>query len=60
MLHPSVHRKHHETFDCNFCIFNGWANGLLNLLVPSIFGVMRTLPNHFDSAAIPPPRDKSI
>ena len=30
LLHPSVHRKHHETFDCNFCIFNGWANPPLN------------------------------
>ena len=27
-----VHRKHHQTFDTNFCIFNGWANPLLNAL----------------------------
>ena len=30
LLHPDVHRKHHQTFDVNFCIFNGWANPLLN------------------------------
>ena len=32
LLHPDVHRKHHQTFDTNFCIFNGWANPLLNAL----------------------------
>ena len=30
LLHPDVHRRHHETFDCNFCIFNGWANPIVN------------------------------
>ena len=30
LLHPRVHRIHHETFDCNFCIFNGWANPIVN------------------------------
>lgn len=30
LLHPDVHRRHHSTFDNNFCIFNGWANPLLN------------------------------
>ena len=33
LLHPSVHRKHHETFDCNFCIFNGWANPVMNRVI---------------------------
>ena len=27
-----VHRRHHQTFDTNFCIFNGWANPPLNTL----------------------------
>jgi hypothetical protein len=30
LLHPNVHRRHHETFACNFCIFNGWANPIVN------------------------------
>lgn len=30
ILHPDVHRVHHEEFDCNFCILNGWANPLVN------------------------------
>ena len=30
LLHPRVHRVHHETFDRNFCIFNGVANPLVN------------------------------
>ncbi|KAL1522798.1 hypothetical protein AB1Y20_017769 [Prymnesium parvum] len=33
LLHPSVHRPHHETFDCNFCIWNGWANPIVNRLI---------------------------
>ena len=31
LLHPRIHRVHHETFDTNFCIFNGWANPLVNV-----------------------------
>ena len=30
ILSPEEHRRHHEEFDCNFCIANGWANPLLN------------------------------
>ena len=30
LLHPSVHLPHHETYDCNFCIWNGWANPIVN------------------------------
>jgi hypothetical protein len=29
IIHPDYHRKHHETFDCNYCIFNGWSNPLV-------------------------------
>jgi len=32
ILHPLTHKRHHETFDCNFCILNGWANPLVNRL----------------------------
>ena len=32
ILPTKVHSKHHETFDNNFCILNGWANPLLNNL----------------------------
>ena len=39
LLHPRVHRVHHEAFDRNFCIFNGWAN----FLVDAAFGVARRL-----------------
>ena len=31
MLHPDIHRRHHASFDCDFCIFNGWANPVVNL-----------------------------
>jgi hypothetical protein len=30
LLSPEEHKKHHEEFDCNFCIFNGWANPVVN------------------------------
>jgi len=30
ILNTKDHRKHHTTFDTNFCIFNGWANPLVN------------------------------
>jgi len=29
---PHVHRHHHQTFDCNFTLLNGWANPVLNLI----------------------------
>jgi len=32
LLSPACHKKHHEEFDCNFCIFNGWANPVVNRL----------------------------
>jgi len=32
LLSPAVHKIHHEEFDCNFCIFNGWANPVVNRL----------------------------
>ena len=32
LLTPEAHKRHHEEFDCNFCIFNGWANPLVNQL----------------------------
>ena len=32
ILNPKNHKKHHETYDCNFCLVNGWANPLLNLI----------------------------
>ena len=32
ILHPLTHKRHHETFDCNFCILNGWANPIVNRL----------------------------
>ena len=30
ILHPDAHQQHHEKFNCNFCILNGWANPLMN------------------------------
>ena len=30
MLSAASHKKHHEEFNCNFCIFNGWANPVVN------------------------------
>jgi len=32
LLSPKEHRRHHEEFDVNFCIVNGWANPLMNQL----------------------------
>lgn len=32
LLTPASHKRHHEEFDCNFCIFNGWANPVVNRL----------------------------
>jgi hypothetical protein len=41
LLSPASHKKHHEEFDCNFCIFNGWANPVVNRLrkLLSVIGV---------------------
>lgn len=32
LLSAASHKRHHEEFDCNFCIFNGWANPIVNRL----------------------------
>jgi len=56
ILSPRVHAAHHKgKHDRNFCIFNGWANPLLNLACPAIFWAMRRLPGHFDELAVPAP-----
>ena len=30
LLHPDVHRVHHEHYDRHFCILNGWANAVVD------------------------------
>lgn len=56
ILPPKVHGNHHMAeHDTNFCIFNGWANPLLNYFTPAIFYLMRQAPGHFDAAAVPGP-----
>lgn len=56
ILPPHVHGRHHQDeHDRNFCIFNGWANPLLNALSPYFFAGMRAAPGHFDSLAVPGP-----
>lgn len=30
ILHPDSHQQHHEKFNCDFCILNGWANAPMN------------------------------
>lgn len=32
ILNPAVHKIHHEQFDCEFCILNGWANPAVNAI----------------------------
>lgn len=46
ILSPVVHKRHHEEFDCNFCIVNGWANPLLNRvrIILSLVGVLASEP----------------
>ena len=46
ILSPKEHRRHHEEFDCNFCIVNGWANPLLNRvrILLSAIGVLHKEP----------------
>ena len=38
LLSAASHKKHHEEFDCNFCIFNGWANPVVNWIGRVCFG----------------------
>merc|ERR1711871_782587 len=33
MMNVQHHSAHHASYDCNFCIFSGWMNPLLNQLV---------------------------
>lgn len=55
ILNRQTHLLHHQgAHNKNFCIFNGWANPLLNACVPTIFDIMRSMPNHFDQAAVNP------
>ena len=46
ILSPKEHKRHHEEFDCNFCIVNGWANPLLNRvrILLSAIGVLHKEP----------------
>ena len=46
LLSPASHKRHHEEFDCNFCIFNGWANPLVNQIrkLLSVVGIFPLLP----------------
>lgn len=30
ILNPEVHRVHHQLYDRDFCVFNGWANPFMN------------------------------
>ena len=32
ILHPSIHKIHHQEFNQNYAILNGYSNGLLNLI----------------------------
>lgn len=59
ILPPMTHGGHHKgDHDCNFCIFNGWANPLLNTIKPAVFWAMRKCPGHFDIRAVPGGRPK--
>ena len=44
ILHPSVHRLLHETYDRNFCIVNGWTTPLVNIIADLLnaTGTVRT------------------
>ncbi len=46
ILHPDAHQQHHEKFNCNFCILNGWANPLMNRVARLLthFGVLAEEP----------------
>jgi hypothetical protein len=46
ILHPDAHQQHHEKFNCNFCILNGWANPVMNRVARLLthFGVLAEEP----------------
>ena len=46
ILHPDAPQQHHEKFNCNFCILNGWANPLMNRVARLLthFGVLAEEP----------------
>ena len=58
ILHPDAHQQHHEKFNCNFCILNGWANPLMNRVARLLthFGVLAEEP---PTARHPPPEPQS-
>lgn len=33
IVNPATHRVHHQHYDRDFCVFNGWANPLLNKIL---------------------------
>jgi len=57
LLTAEAHKRHHTEFDCNFCIFNGWANPLVNqfrklLTATGVYPVNPpTTQNRLDAAA---------
>jgi hypothetical protein len=57
LLTAEAHKRHHTEFDVNFCIFNGWANPLLNRVrqLLSFVGLYPIVPptaqNRLDAAA---------
>jgi hypothetical protein len=55
LLSAAEHRKHHTEYDCNFCIFNGWANPVINRLAKALvaMGVL-----HFEPPTIQTRRER--
>lgn len=51
ILHPDTHRVHHTEFDCNFCIFNGWANPLVNR-IRSLGSMIRVFPHEAPTVTV--------
>jgi hypothetical protein len=46
LLTAEEHKRHHEEFDCNFCIFNGWANPVINRVAKTLVanGILHSEP----------------